>query len=1011
VCSNLVTPRNGTIVVSATQDFLTGAYLLSKKSVFLTRDQFCRLAVCMGDANERIVLPCPAVIKPVELWTGKQLFTLMLRPTNSSPLLVSLEAHNKEYNTRRLSPEPLHMCPDDGFVSFYDSEHISGYLDKSLLGGGSKSSLFAVLLRDHSAEAAALAMGRLAKLTSRFLMDHGFSIGILDVQPTPRLTAEKAKLLERGYMQCKDKTDAFNAGNLPPSPGCTPEQTLESEMNGLLSKIRDDAGDICKKELHHLNAPLTMARCGSKGSFINISQMIACVGQQSVGGKRMPNGFVHRALPHFPRHSLEPAAKGFVANSFYTGLSPTEFFFHTMGGREGLVDTAVKTAETGYIARRLMKALEDLTVQYDGSVRNSEANLVQFRYGDDGLDPAAMEDKDGKTIAFARVLLGQQHGSNRSADAERGDGGIRGNGNNGSSAASAAQHAPLTAAQVRNMLDAHCETKEFKREISERDRSRDLLDPALLKKLGPTKYESDLRAFVETIAKKHARLMGHSEEADAAAAVSLSAASSLAPAPAPSSFLFRRGRRVVATDEEEEGNLVKMEVQENAVASTIAATVASLPTSQRLKLEENEVERVEEADEAACSGNRDGMMTRRQRDRQRFSREQMLGFFATCLSKYMCAQIEPGSAVGAVGAQSIGEPGTQMTLKTFHFAGVASMNITLGVPRIKEIINAAKTITTPIIRAELLDPHDESSAREVKGKLERTELGGICKSISEVIDLAECFIRIELDAQRIRDLHLGVDAYGVRTALLVQPKLRLQSVDLIVESANVLKVLAGPCSRDTNALFELHRLRGSLKGVVVCGIKDVSRAIITLKEEGEKTKTERASCLKTHKILVEGTGLQAVMGAKGVAGERTKSTHIMEVEKTLGIEAARQTIVDEITSVMGHHGMEVDARHVALLADVMCFRGEVLGITRFGVPKMKQSVLMLASFEKTTDHLFEAAVHARSDAVAGASECIIMGIPIRLGTGIFKLLQYVPQPKLPQPVRPLFSSVDKHVEL
>ena len=100
--------------------------------------------------------------------------------------------------------------------------------------------------------------------------------------------------------------------------------------------------------------------------------MIACVGQQSVGGKRMPNGFVHRALPHFPRHSLEPAAKGFVANSFYTGLSPTEFFFHTMGGREGLVDTAVKTAETGYIARRLMKALEDLAVHYDFTVRNSE---------------------------------------------------------------------------------------------------------------------------------------------------------------------------------------------------------------------------------------------------------------------------------------------------------------------------------------------------------------------------------------------------------------------------------------------------------------------------------------------------------------------------------------------------------------------------------------------------------------------------------------------------------------
>lgn len=184
---------------------------------------------------------------------------------------------------------------------------------------------------------------------------------VQDVMPTPRLTIEKQKLLSRGYGQCDDKIEQFDTGKLQPSPGCTPEQTLESEINGLLSKIRDDAGEICKHELHHLNAPLTMATCGSKGSFINISQMIACVGQQSVSGRRMPNGFVHRALPHFPRHSLEPAAKGFVANSFYTGLSPTEFFFHTMGGREGLVDTAVKTAETGYVHPKSSQLIGDLT--------------------------------------------------------------------------------------------------------------------------------------------------------------------------------------------------------------------------------------------------------------------------------------------------------------------------------------------------------------------------------------------------------------------------------------------------------------------------------------------------------------------------------------------------------------------------------------------------------------------------------------------------------------------------
>ena len=192
--------------------------------------------------------------------------------------------------------------------------------------------------------------------------------------------------------------------------------------------------------------------------------------------------------------------------------------------------------------------------------------------------------------------------------------------------------------------------------------------------------------------------------------------------------------------------------------------------------------------------------------------------------------------------------------------------------------------------------------------------------------------------------------------------------------------------------------------MIICGIKDIGRAIITQKEEGEKTAAERAADKPAYRLLVEGVGLQAVIGIAGVRGEQTRSTHVAEVEKVFGIEAARTTIMQEIQYTMSHHGMDIDSRHVSLLADVMTFRGEVLGITRFGVPKMKQSVLMLASFEKTTDHLFEAAVHSRSDAVVGVSECIIMGIPIPLGTGLFKLLQRVPKVALPKSEPLLFPT-------
>ena len=379
-------------------------------------------------------------------------------------------------------------------------------------------------------------------------------------------------------------------------------------------------------------------------------------------------------------------------------------------------------------------------------------------------------------------------------------------------------------------------------------------------------------------------------------------------------------------------------------------------------------------------------------------------FFAVCLRKYRAALVEAGSAVGAVGAQSIGEPGTQMTLKTFHFAGVASMNITLGVPRLKEIINAAKAVSTPIIKAELDDPHDHVAARVVKGRIERTTLGEVCEYIKEVYAPHEAYLSIKLHLPRIAQLHLPVTTASVRRAILAAPKLKLRDDDVLCLGDEKVKILLSRAEREAAALFELRRLRELLKGVIICGIKDIGRAIITQKEEGEKTAAERAADKPAYRLLVEGVGLQAVIGIAGVRGEQTRSTHVAEVEKVFGIEAARTTIMQEIQYTMSHHGMDIDSRHVSLLADVMTFRGEVLGITRFGVPKMKQSVLMLASFEKTTDHLFEAAVHSRSDAVVGVSECIIMGIPIPLGTGLFKLLQRVPKVALPKSEPLLFPT-------
>lgn len=389
VKNNLITPRNGEPLIAAIQDFITAGYLLTHKDQFFDRRQVCQMiaaTILTKKKFRRIRIPPAAILKPKRLWTGKQVFGLLIRPSEEMPVFVNLKTEGKNY-----CGKGEEFCVNDSYVLIRNSELLSGMMDKSTLGSGSKTNIFYILMRDYGSQYAADAMWNLARLGPVFLSNHGFSIGIGDVTPARGLLKAKEQLVDDGYQKCQSFIEQLNEGKLKAQPGCTEEETLEAVMLRELSTIRDYAGKACRKELSRHNAPLIMALSGSKGSFLNISQMIACVGQQAIAGRRVPNGFENRGLPHFDKFEKSPAAKGFVKDSFYDGLTPTEFFYHTMAGREGLVDTAVKTAETGYMQRRLVKCLEDLCAQYDSTVRTSNNDVVQFIYGEDSLDPSYME--------------------------------------------------------------------------------------------------------------------------------------------------------------------------------------------------------------------------------------------------------------------------------------------------------------------------------------------------------------------------------------------------------------------------------------------------------------------------------------------------------------------------------------------------------------------------------------------------------------------------------------------
>ncbi len=613
-------------------------------------------------------------------------------------------------------------------------------------------------------------------------------------------------------------------------------------------------------------------------------------------------------------------------------------------------------------------------VHYDGSVRNAANGVVQLRYGEDGLDPGAMEGGAGEPVALPR-LAALVCARRRTA-------------------------VPAPAAEA-----AAVKVEEGEEEAPAKGRARRGAKAAPAPRRGKAVAAAAAAAEDDGVAAAASAAAAAAASTGAAAAAA-DAADALAPLPAELDAL---AVEVAASPRFARSEFEDVAHKQGAAAAPPAFCSEKFRAALIKFLEDQAAAaRRARAGLGLPEDARGPPALERWAGRAAPSLAELRATVAEAAARYSAKRADPGSTVGAFGAQSIGEPGTQMTLKTFHFAGVASMNVTLGVPRIKEIINATRAIATPLMEVDLdpvfleraraeaaetgVDPRaaEEALARAVKGRLERTTLGDVAASIRSVVRGSYAAVEVRLCRATIDRLRLDVDADSVLRALLEAPRLRLKDAGaggvrrtsrdaLAVPPPDDRREDAGRPPRPLNA--KLAALAAVLPGVVVAGVPAVARAVIARAKGANPGDPERL------RLLVEGTDLLAVMGAPGVAGEGVTSNNVMEVARVLGIEAGRAAIGAQVAFTMEQHGMAIDARHTMLLADCMTARGEVLGITRFGIAKMKDSVLMLASFEKTTDHLFDAALHGRVDEVSGVSESIIMGIPMPTGTGLMKLQQ------------------------
>ncbi|AIF68966.1 DNA-directed RNA polymerase subunit A'' [Palaeococcus pacificus DY20341] len=357
-------------------------------------------------------------------------------------------------------------------------------------------------------------------------------------------------------------------------------------------------------------------------------------------------------------------------------------------------------------------------------------------------------------------------------------------------------------------------------------------------------------------------------------------------------------------------------------------------------------------------------------EKYKLKKKEVEAIVEEAVKEYEKALIEPGEAVGTVAAQSMGEPSTQMTLNTFHYAGVAEINVTLGLPRIIELVDARKNPSTPIMTVYLDEEHryDKEKAMEVARRIEGTTIKNLAQSITT--DILNMEIIVELEPERLEKAGLTMED--------IQKKLK-SSFKTAEFEVNGYTLTVRP--KKAEKLSDLRKIAEKVKSHRLKGLSGVGKTII--RKEGEE-----------YVIYTEGSNFKQVLKVKGIDPSRTRTNNIHEIASVLGIEAARNAIVEEIVNTMQEQGLEVDVRHIMLVADMMTIDGNVKAIGRHGIVGGKASVLARAAFEITTQHLFEAAERGEADPLSGVVENVLIGQPVPVGTGMVKLTMKLPiQPK------------------
>ena len=939
----IISPANNKSIVGIFQDSLLGSYLFTRNSVKLSTRDAMNLLMSFDKVDTNSISQ-----KSTDSVKSHTIIGQILPP-------LSLK-----YKTK-LFKEGDDAKTSNAILEIENGKYIRGQLEKGILGDGSRG-LIHRICNDFGNMASAAFIDDLQNIVTEYMKKTAYSVGIGDLIADEKTNSEITDAIINKKREVGSLIDQTHLGLFENKSGKTDEEEFETQVNNILNQATQTAGKIGRKSLNKGNRFVIMVEAGSKGSDLNISQMISCLGQQNVDGKRIPYGFEDRTLPHFNKYDDSPSARGFVESSFISGLTPTELFFHAMGGRVGIIDTAVKTSQTGYIQRRLVKGLEDIKVEYDMTVRNNKNKIIQFSYGEDGFDTVKVENQN---FHLSKMSLEEIY---------------------------AHFHVPTSAKDTINTASyTKAAIKRLSRQKQQlQERCKQLID--------------EMITYRKLIIKK----------------------------------IYNN----------RENNKIHLPVAFQHVINNVqgqqfinANSMVDITPYEAMQIIDSGYERLEKIYYVKPTTLFKAMYYFNLSPKviltvKRFNRKALMVLIEEIILLYKKAIVSPGEMVGIIAAQSIGEPTTQMTLNTFHFAGVASKsNVTRGVPRIEEILSLSENPKNPSCTIHLFPDQetDQNNAQKILHRIQHTKLREIVDTIEICFDpqistttiesdltivdqyqafenmIDECsgqtqqpttdenqskwIIRMSMNAQEMLehnitmdDVHFAIKNTYFDDVNCVYSDYNNDNLIFRIRLSNNKKKITGKTSLDqSDEIYILQNFQTELlDNLVLRGIKNISRVIprkITdslIEEDGSFVKKE------TWVLDTVGTNLLDILGLDYIDVNRTFTNDIQEIYRTLGIEAARQAIFNEISEVIEFDSTYINYHHLSILCDRMTCNSKMVSIFRHGINNDDIGPIAKASFEETPEMFLKAARHAELDSMRGVSANVMCGQEGFFGTSAFQ---------------------------